>query len=104
MEPETKPPEKVHATPDDPESLSPEVLNIEPAETTRDSPSTEATGREVEENIEVNSYVPETQGTTPTLDSTDSFAEGKGVEASEKEYLAVSEDTQVQGPIMRMYL
>jgi predicted acyl esterase len=29
--------------------------------------STEATGREVEENIEVNIYVPGTQGTTPTL-------------------------------------
>jgi hypothetical protein len=104
LEPETKPPEKVHATPDDSESSSPEVLNIEPAETIHDSPSTEATGREVEENSEVNSYVPETQGITPTLNSTDSPAQGNGVEASEKEYLAVSEDTQVQGPIMRMYL
>lgn len=96
-EPETKPPEEVHATPDDYEASSPEVLNIEPVETTHDNPSTEAAGREVEENIEVNSYVPETQGTTPTFISTDSFAEGKGVDASEKGYLAVSEDTQVQG-------
>jgi hypothetical protein len=96
-EPETKPLEGVDATPDDSEASSPEVLNIEPVETTHDSPSTEAAGREVEENIEVNSYVPETQGTTPTFISTDSFAEGKGVEASEKGYLAVSEDTQVQG-------
>jgi hypothetical protein len=97
-EPETKPPEEVHATPGDFEASSQkEVLNIEPVETTHDSPSTEANGCEVEENIEVTNYVPETQGTTPTFNSTDSFAEEKGVEASEKEYLTVSEDTQVQG-------
>jgi hypothetical protein len=36
-EPETKPPEEVHATPDDSEASSLEVLNIEPVETTHDS-------------------------------------------------------------------
>jgi hypothetical protein len=38
LEPETKPHEEVHATPEGSESSSPEVLNIEPAETTHDSP------------------------------------------------------------------